>query len=226
MSVPVVRVASVGPSMRPSIFACTSMLTLSQNICVHCGHGIHAHADYISMVVHHYLPTQCVTYVQKAPLTQRCTCEIWLCDHIPITNLYHSVEPSTVLDQYPPDDSSASYSPAAISISNNTINGPYMPGFTVPVFYPRHQQAFSPSSDMESVPFALASISSPSSSMSSATYSSHEYFVRHPDQFMNNSAHQPHRDVVHEGIEYQGYSNASYGVTPESGADTWSGPSA
>ncbi|KAK0502766.1 hypothetical protein EDD18DRAFT_1099799 [Armillaria luteobubalina] len=227
--------------MRPSIFARTSMLTLSQNICVHCRHGIHAHADYVSPVVHIYPPTQCIAYVQKC-----CMCEIWLCNHILTNNLHHSAEPWTVLD-YSPDNNGASYSPATISFSNNTINDPYMPGSTslssanpdivtqfshdanlmltamVSILSPSPHGAFSPSSDMESVPFALTSISSPSSSMSSATYSSHEYFVRHPDQFMNNSAHQPHRDAVHEGVEYHGYSNVSYSATPGSSADIWSG---
>ncbi|KAK0445541.1 hypothetical protein EV421DRAFT_329569 [Armillaria borealis] len=40
------------------------MLTTSQSRCV-CGHGIHAHADYLSLVVHHCPTKYCVAYVQK-----------------------------------------------------------------------------------------------------------------------------------------------------------------
>ncbi|KAK0228066.1 hypothetical protein IW262DRAFT_576444 [Armillaria fumosa] len=223
---------------------------LDPYICINCGHGIHSHADYVSMVVHHYPPTQCVAYVQKTPLTQHCTCEIWLCDHFPTDNLHRSAEPWTVLDQYLPDNSGASYSPAVISFSNGAINDPYapssvsvssanpdtvtqfshdanlMPTARAPVFSPTHHLAFSPSSDTESVPFAFTSISSPSSSMSSATYSSYEKFVQYPDQFMNNSAHQANGDAVNEGIEYQDYSNVSYGATPGNSTSPWSGPSA
>ncbi len=41
------------------------MLTLSQYICGACGHGIHSHVDYVSMIVNHYPATQCAAYVQK-----------------------------------------------------------------------------------------------------------------------------------------------------------------
>ncbi|PBK77636.1 hypothetical protein ARMSODRAFT_946477 [Armillaria solidipes] len=48
---------------------------LDQNICGLCGHGIHAHADYVSIVVNHYPANQCAAYVQRTTLMQRCTCE-------------------------------------------------------------------------------------------------------------------------------------------------------
>ncbi|PBK58465.1 hypothetical protein ARMSODRAFT_967698 [Armillaria solidipes] len=53
-----------------------------------CGHGIHAHVDYISMVVHHCPATHCAAYVQDTPQTQECTCAAPLIDHVPIVNPY------------------------------------------------------------------------------------------------------------------------------------------
>ncbi|PBK80436.1 hypothetical protein ARMGADRAFT_1092227 [Armillaria gallica] len=230
---------------------------LDQSICVLCGHGIHAHVDYVSMVVNYYPANQCAAYVQKTPLAQRCTCEAQLCDHIPTNNPYRSEEPWTVLDRF---TDSNGYNAAAISFSSDTINDPYTPSFTsfssadsdavtqfshdvnlmptarAPVFSPSPRHAFSPSSGAENIRFASTSISSPSSSTSSAiqseitqtqAYSSYEYFVQYPDRFMNDPyAHQPNSDAANEGFEYQGYSNAVYGATPGSGANTWSGPSA
>ncbi|KAK0240639.1 hypothetical protein EDD85DRAFT_496414 [Armillaria nabsnona] len=64
--------------------------TLDQSRCV-CGHGIHAHADYISPVVHHCPATNCVAYVQKTPQTQECTCMALLVDHKAVVNLYRTV---------------------------------------------------------------------------------------------------------------------------------------
>ncbi|KAK0183942.1 hypothetical protein F5146DRAFT_1146203 [Armillaria mellea] len=63
--------------------------TLDQSCCV-CGHGIHAHADYFSPIVHHCPATSCVAYVQKMPQTQECTCTALLIDHKAVVNLYHT----------------------------------------------------------------------------------------------------------------------------------------
>ncbi|PBK77614.1 hypothetical protein ARMSODRAFT_1010265 [Armillaria solidipes] len=49
-----------------------------------CGHGIHAHVDYLSPVVHHCPSTHCAAYVQKTPQTQDRTCGAPLADHVAI----------------------------------------------------------------------------------------------------------------------------------------------
>ncbi|KAK0433493.1 uncharacterized protein EV420DRAFT_1690546 [Desarmillaria tabescens] len=61
--------------------------TLDQSRCI-CGHGIHAHADYLSPVVHQCPATCCVAFVQKTPQTQECTCTALLVDHKAVVNLY------------------------------------------------------------------------------------------------------------------------------------------
>ncbi|KAK0228067.1 hypothetical protein IW262DRAFT_576417 [Armillaria fumosa] len=219
------------------------MLTLSQYICINCGHGIHTHADYVSMVVHHYPPTQCVAYVQKTPLTQCCTCEIWLCDHLPTNNLYRSAEPWTVLDQYFPDNSGASYSIAAIEFSNGATNDPYTPSsmsfsrdaglmpITAPVISPS-PRAFIPSSEVGSISLAPTSFFSPSASSASSgiqsdvtqaqAYSPDNHFVQYPDHFMNNSYNrQPEGGATDENLYYHGHSNVTYGPMPKASSDRY-----
>ncbi|KAK0435431.1 uncharacterized protein EV420DRAFT_320575 [Desarmillaria tabescens] len=93
-------------------------ILLDPYICGQCGHGIHAHVDYVSMVVNHYPPTQCAAYVQKTPLAQRCTCEAQLCDHVAINNLFRHADPSSVLDNFA-GNNDTSYSVDAISFSND-----------------------------------------------------------------------------------------------------------
>ncbi|SJL04592.1 uncharacterized protein ARMOST_07960 [Armillaria ostoyae] len=215
---------------------------LDPYICVNCGHGIHAHADYVSMVVNHYPPTQCAAYVQKTPLAQRCTCEAQLCDHISIDNLYRSAEPWTVLDYFP-DKTGPSYSPAAISFSNDAINDPYtpssmtfsrdanlMPVTTAPVFSPSPRASI-PSSEVGNISLAPTPISSPFASSASSgiqsditqaqAYSPDDRFVQYPDHFMNDSYdRQPDGGATDENLYYHGHSNVTYGPTPEA----WSGP--
>ncbi|PBK64427.1 hypothetical protein ARMSODRAFT_961938 [Armillaria solidipes] len=222
---------------------------LDQHVCGQCGHGIHAHVDYVSTIVNYYPANQCAAYVQRTPLTQRCTCEAWLCDHVATNNPYRIAEPWKVLDYFP-DNNVPSSNVNAIGFSNSTINDPYtsssmslssagsdaviqsshnanlMLTARAPVFSPSPCHAFSPSSGTENIPFASTSISSPDITQTQA-YSSYEYFVQYPDRLMNDPyAQQPNSDAANEGFEYQGYSNAVYGTTPGSGADTWSGPSA
>ncbi|PBK96338.1 hypothetical protein ARMGADRAFT_1162829 [Armillaria gallica] len=55
-----------------------------------CGHGIHAHADYVSLIVHHCPANYCVAYTQKTPKTQECACGALLADHVPVFNTYRS----------------------------------------------------------------------------------------------------------------------------------------
>ncbi|PBK64426.1 hypothetical protein ARMSODRAFT_1007050 [Armillaria solidipes] len=217
---------------------------LDPYICVNCGHGIHGHADYVSMVVHHYPPTQCAAYVQKTPLAQRCTCESQLCDHLPIDNLYRSAEPWSVLD-YVPDNNGPSYSPAGISFSNDAINDPYtpssmsfsrdanlMPITTAPVFSPTLRTSV-PSSEVGNTSLAPASISSPSARSTSSGiqwditqtqgHSPDDHFVQSLDNFMNDSYdRQPDGGAtdVDENLYYHDHSNVIYGPTSEA----WSGP--
>ncbi|KAK0210322.1 hypothetical protein DFS33DRAFT_1483432 [Desarmillaria ectypa] len=163
---------------------------LDQYICGQCGHGIHTHVDYVSMVVNHYPATQCVTYVQKTPLTQRCTCEVWLYDHVATDNLYCSAEPWNVVSNFP-DPNGPSSNVNAIHFSNNALDGPHTPGSmsfsatdydtvafshdvnlrpitAVPILSPSPRHAFSPSRDARNIPLTPTPISSPSASSASS----------------------------------------------------------
>ncbi len=59
------RVAPAGPGRLSFASTYIPVLTVPQDICGHCGHGIHAHADYVSIVVNHYPANQCAAYAQK-----------------------------------------------------------------------------------------------------------------------------------------------------------------
>ncbi|SJL04574.1 uncharacterized protein ARMOST_07941 [Armillaria ostoyae] len=102
---------------------------LDQDICGLCGHGIHAHADYVSTVVNHYPANQCAAYAQKTRLTQRCTCEAQFCEHIATDNSYRLPEPWTVLDYFNPDSNGPSPS-ATLSSYSNDDNSPFSPNTT------------------------------------------------------------------------------------------------
>ncbi|KAK0228068.1 hypothetical protein IW262DRAFT_576237 [Armillaria fumosa] len=167
---------------------------LDQSICGQCAHGIHAHVDYVSMVVNYYPANQCAAYVQKTPLTQRCTCEAWLCDHVATNNPYCIAEPWKVLDYFPDKNVPSSHA-NAFGLSNGAISDPYtpssmsfspadsdaatpashdtnlMPIAGVPVFSPSPRRAFSAFSVAENSPFPSTFISSPSSSAPSAIQS-------------------------------------------------------
>ncbi|KAK0244013.1 hypothetical protein EDD85DRAFT_183532 [Armillaria nabsnona] len=86
-----------------------------------CGHGMHAHADYVSTVVHRCVATNCVAFIQKTARTQGCTCSASLIDHNPVMNMYRS--PATL--------------PYGVDVDNgiNTFNGnmtniPFLPTST------------------------------------------------------------------------------------------------
>ncbi|KAK0435442.1 uncharacterized protein EV420DRAFT_320950 [Desarmillaria tabescens] len=66
---------------------------LDQNNCGLCGHGVHAHVDYVSMVVHHCPAMNCGAYFPKTARVQACTCSASLIDHIPVVNVYRSPTP-------------------------------------------------------------------------------------------------------------------------------------
>ncbi|KAK0183922.1 hypothetical protein F5146DRAFT_1077069 [Armillaria mellea] len=221
---------------------------LDQHLCGQCGHGIHAHVDYISTIVNYYPPNQCAAYVQKTPLAQRCTCEAQLCDHVSTDNPYRMAEPWRVLDYFLDPSSNVN----AFGLSNGTVSSPYTPGSmsfpsidsdavtqashdvnlmstdTATVFSPSPRHASSSSSGAETSPFASASIASLSSSAMFAiqsdiaqvqAYSSNHYFV-HPDHSINTYARQSDDDTTDENLHYHDGSNVMYDSTPE----TWLGP--
>ncbi|KAK0210323.1 hypothetical protein DFS33DRAFT_1292345 [Desarmillaria ectypa] len=74
-------------------------LVANKFACSKCGHGIHAHADYVSKIVHHCSPTHCVAYVQETPRTQACTCTAMLVHHRPMQNPYRLPEAPTLIAQ-------------------------------------------------------------------------------------------------------------------------------
>ncbi|KAK0434966.1 hypothetical protein EV421DRAFT_2039425 [Armillaria borealis] len=67
--------------------------TLDQHICGRCGHGIHAHRDYVSMFVHQCPAMNCAAYYPKTPRVQACTCSASLFEHMPVMNVYRSPTP-------------------------------------------------------------------------------------------------------------------------------------
>ncbi|KAK0445575.1 hypothetical protein EV421DRAFT_2034567 [Armillaria borealis] len=67
--------------------------TLDQLICGRCGHGIHAHRDYVSMFVHQCPAMNCAAYYPKTPRVLACTCSASLIEHIPVVNIYRSPTP-------------------------------------------------------------------------------------------------------------------------------------
>ncbi|KAK0240659.1 hypothetical protein EDD85DRAFT_496863 [Armillaria nabsnona] len=67
--------------------------TLDQLICGWCGHGIHAHRDYVSMFVHHCPAMNCAAYYPKTPRVLACTCSASLIEHMPVVNVYRSPTP-------------------------------------------------------------------------------------------------------------------------------------
>ncbi|PBK80413.1 hypothetical protein ARMGADRAFT_1068992 [Armillaria gallica] len=94
---------------------------LDQNICGLCGHSIHTHVDYVSVVVHHCFATNCAAYVQKTPRTQGCTCSASLIDHEPVVNMYRSpATPSYGVDVHSGLSSS-------INIFNDNTTTPHSP---------------------------------------------------------------------------------------------------
>ncbi|KAK0477763.1 hypothetical protein EDD18DRAFT_1210363 [Armillaria luteobubalina] len=99
---------------------------LDQLVCGLCGHGIHAHADYMSIIVNHYPTNHCAAYAQTTHLTQRCTCEAQLYRHIATDNLYRLPEPWTVLDYFNP----YSNGPSLGATTSNNVNSPFFPNTT------------------------------------------------------------------------------------------------
>ncbi len=217
------------------------MLTFSQNICGLCGHGIHAHADYVSTIINHYPVNQCAAYVQRVcllssphrilksqlrllqtTLMQRCTCEAQFYEHIATDNWYQLPEPWTVLDYFSPG--SNGHSPSAATSYFNDANSPFSPNPTSSDY-----NTASSSGDGRNVSLTPSTPSPSAASTSSAIqpdttptlgYSSkgcfRNYFVNSP------YAGSPEGGATNESFEYQDYGNAMYAQPPE--AEGWLGP--
>ncbi|KAK0502690.1 hypothetical protein EDD18DRAFT_1134556 [Armillaria luteobubalina] len=212
---------------------------LDQNICGACGHGIHAHVDYVSMHVNHHPATQCAAFVQKTPLTQRCTCETWLSDHVTIDNLYRSADvawnisdhagdndnPSSNVIGFSNDTINRAYTPSSISTSSTTFNTADVDPTPAPIFSPFiSPHVFGSSGDAtENMDLPPTPLFSPASSIPSVTqshivhtlegYRLDDYFV-HP---VNSSyARQSDGDATDESAEYQYYSSNAMHRAPDS----------
>ncbi|KAK0240612.1 hypothetical protein EDD85DRAFT_950458 [Armillaria nabsnona] len=140
--------------------------TRDQSRCV-CGHGIHAHTDYLSLIVHHCPTNHCVAYVQKTPQTQECTCGALLIHHVLDANVHRSL-PTAVSNTREPFvgdahsigssysiDASASNEanliPFALTPSPNTNTLSHIqPSFTqveAEMFVAHHPQGYAPDGD-------------------------------------------------------------------------------
>ncbi|KAK0227987.1 hypothetical protein IW262DRAFT_569332 [Armillaria fumosa] len=214
---------------------------LDQYVCGACRHDIHVHVDYVSMIVNHYPATQCAAFVQKTPLTQRCTCGAWLSDHVAIDNLYCSELPWNALD-HSLDNSDHPSNTA--DFSNDVIDGTYMPRSmsvsstdydttdteltTAPISFSSIPRTFGSSSDAtENIALPVTPLFSPTSSAPSTTQSYtaqtqalDDYFVEYPDHLIDSSyARQLGSDGTDESLEYQHYLLNAMHVVPEA----WSG---
>ncbi|KAK0435439.1 uncharacterized protein EV420DRAFT_1653195 [Desarmillaria tabescens] len=174
------------------------------------------------MVVNHHPATQCAAYVQKTPLTQCCTCEAWLCDHVPIENRYRSAELWNVVGNFPDVDGPSS-NVNEIPFSDDAINNAYTPSFMSSPSTNSDTDTF-PVLSTEAPIFSPASISgAPSGIQSDITqtqaYASDHHSVQYPDHLVNSYAPQPDGDAVDENLYYHGDPNVMYGAAP----DAWSG---
>ncbi|KAK0458409.1 uncharacterized protein EV420DRAFT_1747950 [Desarmillaria tabescens] len=200
------------------------------------------------MFVNHYPPTQCAAYVQKTPLTQCCTCETWLADHVAINNLFRHAEPWKVLDNFA-GNNDTSHSLDVINFFNDAVNDTFTPSANsdtdtfyhdanptpitaAPTFPLSAHHPSRPYNDVGNIPLAPSSPSpsasnTPSGIQSDDTqaqgYHSDHYFVRYPDHFMNNPyAHQPDGGATGGSFEHHYYSpNTMHGATPEAGSDSY-----
>lgn len=191
---------------------------LDQSICGQCAHGIHAHVDYVSMVVNYYPANQCAAYVQKTPLTQCCTCEAWLCDHVATNNPYCIPEPWKVLDSFP-DDIVPSSNTNTFGLSKGAISGPYMPSSMS--FSPADSDAGTLASrDTNLMPIAGAPAFSPSPRHAFSAFSAAENSLFHSTSISSLSSSVP--SAVQSGItQIQAYSSDRYFIHPDHFINTY-----
>ncbi|PBK96282.1 hypothetical protein ARMGADRAFT_1061026 [Armillaria gallica] len=208
---------------------------LDPNICGHCGHGIHAHADYVSTVVNHYPANQCAAYAQQTHMMQFCTCGTQFFEHIGTYNSYHIPEPWTVLRYFNLDNNGPPLSITSSGYSNDA-NSPFSPNTT-------SSSNYSPptfSGDASAVPLAFTPtyMSSPSpNANSSYPYGDTVIFAPTPQPVVQMAIPQIEAvEVEHSyGVQYQD-NNFSVNVQDSSarfrqdyplnavyGAEAWAG---
>ncbi|PBK58470.1 hypothetical protein ARMSODRAFT_1091206 [Armillaria solidipes] len=210
-------------------------LLLDQNICDHCGHGIHAHADYVSPFVNHYPANQCAAYAQKTHMMQFCTCGTQFFEHVGTYNSYHIPDPWTVLRYFNPDNNG---SPLNITLSgySNDANSPFSPNtapssnYSTPIF----------SGDASAVPLAFTPIYMPSPSPnanSSYHYGDTVIFAPTPQPVVQMAIPQIEaQEVEHSyGVQYQDHNfsvnvqdssmgfRQDYASNAAHGAEAWAG---
>ncbi|KAK0183930.1 hypothetical protein F5146DRAFT_1130451 [Armillaria mellea] len=121
-------------------------LALDQQICGRCGHGIHAHRDYVSMFVFECPVMNCAAYYPKTSRVQACICSASLMEHRPVVNVYRlpatlpygadadSALPSTV-NTFTGDTANIPFTPVPIPSPSTTGNPSYSYGDVV-IFTP------------------------------------------------------------------------------------------
>ncbi|SJL04572.1 uncharacterized protein ARMOST_07939 [Armillaria ostoyae] len=203
---------------------------LDQNICGLCGHGIHAHADYVSTVVNNYPANQCAAYVQRTPLMQFCTCEAQFCEHIGTYNSHRFSEPWKVLHYFNSDGHGPSPSVTASGYSDDA-NSPFASNSISFTSVDYNATIFS--GNARNIPLTTGPIHSSSTSRTSYAiqpdtiptldYSSHgSYFTQYPNpsSFLNSPyTGPPEGGAKNGGFEYQDYGDAMYAEPREA----WSG---
>ncbi|PBK80434.1 hypothetical protein ARMGADRAFT_1092225 [Armillaria gallica] len=168
---------------------------LDPYICVNCGHGIHAHADYVSMVVYHHPPTQCA-----APAAV-------------------SLSIDAINDPYAPSSTSFSRNANFVPITAAPVFSPSPRAFVPSSEVGNISLAPTPISS----PSASSASSGIKSDITQAqAYGPGDHFVHYPgpDHFMNDSYNrQPDGGATDENLYYHDHSNV-YDPTSEA----WSGP--
>ncbi|KAK0445556.1 hypothetical protein EV421DRAFT_1734747 [Armillaria borealis] len=200
---------------------------LDQNICGLCGHGIHAHIDYVSTVVHHYPANQCAAYVQKTDddtdlLMGGSDGSV----KIFAIKLYQQQKFPLAGGDGKDSDNSNGYShnansplgpntTSSSSTASANANTDLMSNSPALIFSPGSHRPFSPSDDAGSVniPITPTLISFPINNASSAIQLDiAQTQVYSSDYFVNSSYAQPNGDATNGGYEYQDYLNAMYGA--------------
>ncbi|PBK77648.1 hypothetical protein ARMSODRAFT_997990 [Armillaria solidipes] len=185
------------PQCQCEWFAEPTSPLLNQFSCAACGHGTHSHVDYVSTTVCHNVATNCAAYVQKTPLTQRCTCSVHLADHRPILNLHRLQDPFYVLDLLATSIKMQSDGPH--------LGVPYIPSILA-------SGTLAPLDDATNITSSQTRMPSPSTSQSMSvtqtTQSSdhHEFiFTTGLSQFIHRARTHPHTDlllIIECGIPY------------------------
>ncbi|KAK0458387.1 uncharacterized protein EV420DRAFT_1541988 [Desarmillaria tabescens] len=201
---------------------------LGQNICGLCGHGIHAHADYVSTVVNRCPANQCAAYVQKTTLTQLCTCGAPFFEHIATDNTkYYLREPWTVSDYFSANsnvsstsdnyayDASSSFDPNTSSLPSTDYNPTISFGDARSLPFTTPEPIYSPYASNTS------SAIQPDTTLTPGGYSPDGYFTHYSNHLVNSPYdRQPEGGTTNGSFEYQDYGNLMYAETP----GAWSGP--